>query len=235
MVMEENKQLGTIKLWAEDDRPREKLMLKGRNALSDAELLAILLGTGTKGETALDLAKRILHHADQNLHELSRISAAELVNSFKGMGPAKAITLVAALELGNRKRNAEAVTRKRVSCSKDAYEYLKGRMGDPVYEEFWILILNRANIIRTCLLVSEGGFSGTVADPKKIFLKALENKGSAVILAHNHPSGITKPSSFDLDLTKKMCHAGTLLDMPVIDHLIIGEENYFSFADEGLI
>ncbi|MCX6271969.1 MAG: DNA repair protein RadC [Bacteroidetes bacterium] len=233
--MEENKQQNSIRLWAEDDRPREKLLLKGRHALSDAELIAILLGTGTRGESALDLAKRILRHASDNLLELSHLSINELINSFKGMGPAKAITLMAALELGNRKRISEALRRDKVSTSKDAFEYLKSRIGDPTHEEFWILILNRANGIRAGLLISEGGFSGTVADPKKIFQIALEHKGTAIILGHNHPSGNVKPSEADIYLTRKMKEAGNIMDLPVIDHIIIGEENYFSFADEGLM
>ncbi|MHC1708511.1 MAG: DNA repair protein RadC [Bacteroidales bacterium] len=233
--MEENKHFNSIREWAEDDRPREKLMLKGKHALSDAELLAILLGTGTRGESALDLAKKILRQAGDNLLELSRFTADELINRFKGMGPAKAITLLAALELGNRKRTSEALRKEKICNSRDAYEYLRGILGDNAYEEFWILVMNRANQIKRGICVSEGGFSGTVADPKKIFQLALEQKGSAIILAHNHPSGDPRPSDADLQLTKKMKEAGLMLEMPVIDHIIIGDEKYFSFADEGLL
>lgn len=233
--MEDTKQFTSIREWAEDDRPREKLLLKGKHVLSDAELIAILLGTGSKGETALDLAKKILHQAGDNLLEVSRFSADELMNRFKGMGPAKAICLVAALELGNRKRTSEALRREKISSSRDAFEYLSGTLGDNAYEEFWLIVLNRANQIKRCICISEGGFSGTVADPKKIFQIALEQKGSAIILAHNHPSGNPRPSDADIQLTKKMKEAGQMLDMPVIDHIIIGDEKYFSFADEGLL
>lgn len=231
--MEDTKQFSSIREWAEDDRPREKLMLKGKHALSDAELIAILLGTGSRGESALDLAKRVLRQAGDNLLELSRFSADELMNRFKGMGPAKAISLMAALELGNRKRASEALRKEKISSSKDAFEYLRGILGDNPYEEFWVLVLNRANQIKRSVCVSEGGFSGTVADPKKIFQLALEYKGSAIILAHNHPSGNPRPSEADVHLTRKMKEAGLMLEMPVIDHIIIGDEKYYSFADEG--
>jgi DNA repair protein RadC len=223
----------TIKQWAEDDRPREKFMLKGRHALSDAELLALLLGTGTHGESAVDLAKRILQSKGDNLLELSRVSVAELIKNFKGIGKAKDITLVAALELGNRKRGSEALQKQKISTSRDAFEYLRSFIGDSPYEEFWILVLNRANKILQKCCISEGGITGTVADPKKIFKIALENNAASVILCHNHPSGNTRPSDSDIQLTRKLRDAGNMLDLPVIDHIIIGDENYFSFADEG--
>jgi DNA repair protein RadC len=233
--METYNQINGIKSWAEDDRPREKLQSKGRHALSDAELIAILLGSGSRGESALELARKILRKSGDNLLELSRASVQELVRDFRGVGEAKAVTLIAALELGNRKRASEALLREKVSCSQDAYDYLRSFMGDTAYEEFWILVLDRANRIRMKSCISEGGVSGTVADPKKIFKIALENGGSAIILAHNHPSGNTRPSEADINLTKKMIAAGAIMEVPVIDHIIIGEEKYFSFADEGLM
>lgn len=233
--MENDNTNTSIKSWAEDDRPREKLLNKGKHALSDAELIAILLGTGCKGESALELARRILHKSAGNLLELSRLSVPEMVRDFRGVGDAKAVTLIAALELGNRKRSSGALIRDKVSSSQDAFEYLRGFMGDSNYEEFWILILNRANHIKNKICISEGGFSGTIADPKKIFKIALENGGSSLILAHNHPSGNTRPSDADIGLTKRLKEAGRLLEMPIIDHIILGEEKYFSFADEGLL
>ncbi len=232
--MEDTRQGGSIRMWAEDDRPREKLLLKGRHALSDAELVAILLGTGTRGESALDLARRILRQSGDNLLELSKCSAQELMKNFRGLGPAKTISLLAALELGNRKRSAEAVKRSKISSSRDVFEYLRGFLGDSPFEEFWMLVLNRSNQVRKAVCVSEGGFSGTVADPKKIFLLALEHKATAIILSHNHPSGNPQPSAADVSLTRQLREGGVLLEMPLIDHVIIGDEKYFSFADEGL-
>jgi DNA repair protein RadC len=233
--MENDNTNTSIKCWAEDDRPREKLLNKGKHSLSDAELLAILLGTGCKGESALELARRILRKSGGNLLEMARLTVAEMIRDFKGVGEAKAVTLIAALELGNRKRASEALLRDKVSCSQDAFDFLRSFLGDSNYEEFWILILNRANRIRNKVCISEGGFSGTIADPKKIFKIALENGGSSLILAHNHPSGNTRPSDADINLTKRLKEAGKLLEMPIIDHIILGEEKYFSFADEGLL
>ena len=225
----------TIRCWAEDDRPREKLINKGRHALSDAELLAILLGTGIRGETAVDLAKRILTDVGGNLIELAKMNAPEMSRQFKGIGLAKAVTIMAALELGNRKRASEALKREKISCSRDAFEYLHSFMGDSQYEEFWMLLLNRANKIISAKSISEGGLAGTVADPKKIFRIALQQQSASIIISHNHPSGNVKPSDADIQLTRKLRDAGNLLDLPVIDHLILGDEKYFSFADEGLL
>ncbi len=233
--MEDLYQHQSIREWAEDDRPREKLLNKGKQVLSDAELLAILIGSGTRGASALDLAKNLLRHVDGNLHELSKASPEGLINSIKGIGPAKAITLLAALELGNRRRTSEIITRPKITSSRDAYEFFKSRFGDSPYEEFWILVMDRSNQIRKSLCISEGGISGTVADPKKIFQIALEQKGAALILCHNHPSGNPRPSEADIHLTRKMKESGKILDLPVIDHIILGEEKYFSFADEGML
>lgn len=226
------KSYSPIREWAEDDRPREKLLLKGRQSLSDAELIAILLGSGSKNESAVDLSKRILRDCHDNLIELSRRSVKDLIR-FKGVGEAKAINIIAALELGKRRRGAEALEKKKITSSKDVFEFFASLIGDTNYETFYILLLNRANKIIRPVQISEGGMSGTVADPKKIFKIALENNATSIILCHNHPSGNIKPSDADIRLTKKLKNAGEMLDVPVLDHLILGEERYFSFADEG--
>lgn len=223
-----------IREWAEDDRPREKMLNKGRHSLSDAELIAILIGSGSRNESAVDLAKRILRSGQDNLIELSKLSIPDL-KRFKGIGEAKAITLLAALELGKRRRSAEALERKKITSSRDAFEFFISLLGDHTYETFYILLLNRANHVIRTVQISEGGISGTVADPKKIFKIALENNSSSIILCHNHPSGNIQPSDADIRLTKKLKAGGELLDIPVLDHLIVGEERYFSFADEGEI
>jgi len=230
--MEPSKDYVPIHEWAEDDRPREKLLLKGKHSLSDAELIAILMGSGSKNESAVDLAKRILKAAKDNLIELSKLGVKDLIK-FKGVGEAKAISIIAALELGKRRRREEAIEKKKIGSSVDVFEYFAGIIGDANYEAFYILLLNRANKIIREIQISEGGFSGTVADPKKIFKIALEQNASAIILCHNHPSGNIKPSDADIKLTQKLKNAGEMLDLPVIDHIILGDENYFSFADEG--
>jgi DNA repair protein RadC len=232
--MEPSNEYYPISKWAEGDRPREKLLLKGKHSLSDAELLAILMGSGSKNESAVDLAKKILKSSNNNLIELSRLGVKDLVK-FKGVGEAKAISIIAALELGKRRRSEEALEKKKISSSTDVFEYFAGILGDAHYEAFYILLLNRANKVMREIQISEGGFSGTVADPKKIFKLALENNASAIILCHNHPSGNIKPSDADLKLTSKLKNAGEMLDLPVIDHIILGEENYYSFADEGTL
>lgn len=221
-----------IRSWAEDDRPREKLLMKGRQSLSDAELIAILMGSGSRNETAVDLAKRILRSVQDNLPELSKLGVQDLIR-FKGVGEAKAVAIVAALELGKRRRSAEAIDRKKITCSKDVFEYFNALIGDQSYEMFFILLLNRANKIIRHIQVSEGGITGTVADPKKIFKLALEYNATSIILCHNHPSGNITPSEADIRLTSKLKDAGNMLDVPVLDHIILGEERYYSFADEG--
>lgn len=223
-----------ISKWAEGDRPREKMMQHGRNALADAELIAILIGSGSRNESAVDLSRRILQHAGNNLINLSRMSIAELTK-FKGMGAAKAISIVAALELGKRRRGAEILEKRKIASSTDVYSYFHSLIGDNVYESFYILLLNRANKIIKSVFISEGGLAGTVADPKKIFRFALESSASSMILCHNHPSGNVKPSDADIKLTRKLKQAGEMLDLPVLDHIIIGEESYYSFADEGVL
>jgi len=223
-----------IKQWSEDDRPREKLLIKGKSALSNAELIALLLGSGTRNESAVDLAKRILDQSGQNLAELSKYQISDLLK-FKGIGQAKGLTIIAALELGNRKRGQDALTREKVAGSKDVFELFHGEIADSPYESFWVLLLNRANRVIRKVNISEGGISGTVADPKKIFKMSLDHNASSLILCHNHPSGNTQPSEADIRLTRKLKEAGLLLDLPVLDHLIVGGESYFSFADEGMI
>lgn len=223
-----------IRLWAEDDRPREKLQMKGKRALSNAELIAILIGTGTKEHTAVELSKRILKASGGKLKELSRLSAADLMKN-KGIGEAKAVSLIAALELANRSGSEQGLARKKVSSSRDVYVFFKPLLQDSSYEEFWIMLLNRGNKIINSICISQGGLSGTVADPKKIFKTALEQYAASVILCHNHPSGNIKPSESDIRLTQKLKKAGSFLDLPVIDHIILGDDSYFSFADEGLL
>lgn len=226
--------LKSIKNWAEHDRPREKMLEKGQKALSDAELLAILIGSGSANESAVDLSKRILATVANNLSELSRLEIFELLR-FKGIGPAKAINIIAALELGRRRRQSESLQRQTITSSQDAFELMQPIVGDLAYEEFWVITLNRSNKVKRTLCVSEGGVEGTVADPKKIFKMALEDNASGVILCHNHPSGALRPSENDVKITRKCKEAGAFLELPVLDHLIVGHEKYFSFADEGLL
>ena len=224
----------SIKQWAEDDRPREKLLAKGKAALSDAELIAILIGSGNSSESAVELSRRILQAAADNLVELSRMSVSDLIK-FKGIGEAKAISIVAALELGRRRRSAEAQERKRIVTSRDAFEYMYSSMADLHYEQFWILLLDQSNKVIGAVQVSDGGIAGTVADPKRIFKTAIERNAAAMILCHNHPSGQLKPSDADVRLTKKLFQSGEMLEIRVIDHLIIGHDQYFSFSDEGVL
>ncbi|MBK8413179.1 MAG: DNA repair protein RadC [Bacteroidetes bacterium] len=221
-----------LKAWAEADRPREKLMNQGRNALSDSELLAILIRSGTKKETAVELSRRILNSVSNDLMQLSRLSISDFMK-FKGMGEVKAITVIAALELGRRRRSAEAVQLVKVTSSKTVADLFIPLLSDLNHEEFWVLLLNRANNIIGKHQISKGGLSGTVVDSKVIFKLALESSSSSIIMCHNHPSGNHKPSDADLSLTKRIVEAGKVLDISVLDHLIIAGELYYSFADEG--
>ncbi len=223
-----------ITSWHESDKPREKMMMKGKSALTDAELIAILMGSGNTKETAVDLAKRILADNHNNLLELSRKSIANLMD-YSGIGEAKAISIIAALELGQRRRQADVLQRKKVTSSGDVFDYLSLHLSDLTHEEFWVLLLNRANEIITHKLVSEGGATATVVDVKKIARMALESHAVGVILAHNHPSGNIQPSDQDRALTKKIKSALELFDIVVLDHLIVCSSKYYSFADEGSI
>lgn len=224
----------SIKHWAEDDKPREKLMLKGRTSLSDAELIAILISTGTKEETAVDLSKRILNSVQNDLNALGGLSIKDLTK-FKGIGEAKAISIAAALELGRRRKESERKEKPLVRSSKDAFEYIYPFLADLSHEEFWVLNLNRANRIVSHIHISKGGVAGTVVDAKVVYKHAIEQLASGLILCHNHPSGNLKPSEADIQLTQKLKEAGKFLEINVLDHLIIGEQKYFSFADEGLL
>jgi len=223
-----------IKDWSPEDRPREKLLMKGKSALSDAELLAILLGSGTRTQSAVDLGKKVLQHAGNDLHRLARLSIKDLV-TLRGVGEAKAMSIVAALELGRRRKDLEEEVRPKIGGSSDAYQLLRPHLLDIPHEEFWIILLNRANRVVRKYQISQGGVAGTVADPKIIFKAALEELACGVILAHNHPSGNLTASQADVELTKKLAAGGRLLEIQVLDHLIIAGQKYFSFADEGLI
>lgn len=222
----------TIREWARGDRPRERLMQWGPTSLSDAELLAILVRTGTVKHNALDLAKQLLHRVDNDLGRLGRWSVKELMRC-KGIGEAKAITIVAAMELGRRRRETSAQERPRITSSRTAYELLRPMLADLGHEEFWLLLMDRGNAVIGQSRVSQGGMHGTVADPKIIFKEALDRRASGVIVAHNHPSGRTAPSEEDLRLTRKLVDGGRLLDIVVHDHLIITANSYYSFADNG--
>jgi len=224
----------SIKNWAEEDKPREKLELKGKNALSDAELMAILLRSGNSTGSALDLAKQILNKAGDSLIGVTKMSINDLLE-FKGIGKVKAVTLIAALELGKRRNESEVLQKEKITSSRDAFEIFRCAMGDQPYESFWIIVLNKANkVLRKCI-ISEGGVSGTVVDPKKIFKIALDLHASSIILGHNHPSGNIQPSEADQKITRKIKDSGYMLDIAVLDHIIIGDDNYYSFADEGIL
>ena len=224
----------SIKAWAEAERPREKLMNVGRHTLTDSELIAILLRTGAKQITAVELARKLLAQCNNDLTEMSRLSVKELAKE-KGMGEVKAITLVAALELGRRRREAEAMRKEKITTSQDAVNIMQPHLADLIHEEFWLLLLNRAHIVINKKKVSSGGVSGTVVDPKMVFKLAIENNACSIILCHNHPSGNNKPSDADISLTRKLKEAGNLLEITVIDHVIIAGASFYSFADEGMI
>lgn len=224
----------SIKNWADDDKPREKLLQKGIDSLSNAELIAILLGSGSRTESAVDLAKNILSTNQNDLNQLGKLSVNDL-KKYNGIGEAKAITIIAAMELGRRRKVAEVVEKKKISSSKDVFEIFKGKLGDLPFEEFWILLLNRYNKIIDTLKISQGGISGTVIDVRIIMRYAIEKNASSIILCHNHPSGNTTPSKNDKQITEKIKSAGEFLEIKVLDHIIVTDINYYSFADEGLI
>ncbi len=224
----------TIKGWAAEDRPREKMMVKGRKHLTDAELLSILLGSGNRYESAFSLSKRILSSINNDLNELGRCSLSELMK-FKGVGFAKAVTITAALELGRRRQLTNVSTRPQVCSSQDAYNVFAPVLQDLPHEEFWVLLLNRANRVIGREQVSSGGVAGTIVDAKVVFRKAIQTSACSIIMAHNHPSGNLQPSQADIDLTHKLQSAGETLDIAVLDHLIVSDLGYLSFDDEGLI
>jgi len=231
--LEENNSF-SIKQWNEDDRPREKLLLKGKMALSDAELVAILIGSGSRNESAVSLSQRILAFADNNLSELGRLSITQLME-FKGIGEAKAICIAAAMELGRRRRTSEALERKKITSSNSVFEYIQPIIGELPHEEFWVLYLNNSNKVIKSSQLSKGGITGTVVDVRLAFKEAIQIGAIGIILAHNHPSGALKPSQADIKLTQKLQIAGDSLDIKVLDHLIITEKAYFSFADKNML
>ena len=224
----------SIKNWSLDDRPREKLLQKGKTALSNAELVAILIGSGSRNESAVSLSQRILSSVENNLNELGRLEISQLMK-FKGIGEAKAITIAAALEMGRRRRSEDALERKKITSSASVFEMLQPVLGELPHEEFWILYLNNSNKVMQMNQQSKGGITGTLVDVRLVLKRALEVGAVALILAHNHPSGTLRPSQADKDLTKKLKTASESLDIKVLDHLIITEKAYFSFADEGLL
>lgn len=221
-----------ITSWATEDKPREKLLVKGKTALTDAELLAIILGSGSKEESAVSLAKRILRSANNNLNDLSRYSIEDFMK-FKGIGEAKAISITALLELGRRREVAGGIQKIKIRNSRDCFNAIGPLLKDLNHEEFWVVLLDRANHILNKEQISKGGFSATIVDPKVIFKKVLDKNASSLVLCHNHPSGNLKPSNSDIELTQKLVAAAKMLDITILDHLIVAQSGYFSFSDEG--
>ena len=218
--------------WAEDDIPSNKLLLKGSASLSNAELLSIIIGNGIEGENSLDIAMKTLAQCGNNLCEFWRLGVTEL-QQIKGIGPKRAVQIVAMFALARRRNESEVILKDKIKSSTDAFRIFHSIIGDLPYEEFWVLMLNRANKVIKKVRISEGGISGTVVDPKKVFKFALELHASSIILGHNHPSGLITPSEADIKITKKLVDAGKLLEIAVLDHLIIGQDQFYSFADEG--
>lgn len=223
-----------ISSWAEEDRPREKLVLKGRQVLTNAELLAIVIGSGSKNESAVDLSKRIFASVNNDLFAIGKLSIKDLMK-FKGIGEAKAISIIATLELGRRRKNSEKIDSKKITSSNDAYEELKDLFSDLDHEQFWVLLLSRSNKVIAKKRISIGGVAGTVVDSKIIFKTALEHLASGIILSHNHPSGNLKPSTADITITKKIMAAGKNLDINVLDHIIVSDLGYTSLVDDGFV
>ncbi len=229
-----NKKYESIKNWAFDDRPREKMLIKGAAALSNAELIAILIGSGTRDKSAVDLSKEVLSNIDHNLQALGRMSIDQL-KKHRGIGEAKAISIVAAMEIGRRRRLEEASKNQKITGSRDAYEIMQPVIGDLNHEEFWIVYLNNSNKILQKEQLSKGGFTGTLVDTRIIFKRALELSATGLLLFHNHPSGKLAASNTDKNLTQKIVEAGKIMDIKILDHLIITAHSYFSFADEGIL
>ncbi len=232
--MDEKKKI-SIKHWAEEDRPREKMMLKGVSALSDSELLAILIGSGNDKESAVELCKRILQKADNSLNKLGRFGVNDLVNNFRGIGNAKAITVLAALELGRRRKAEEITDRKKISSSNDAFAAFYPILADLNHEETWALLLDRSNKVISTMQVSRGGISGTVVDIRLILREAISHYASSIVLGHNHPSGNCEPSPHDTAISKKLKEAARWMDISLLDHIIVCGETYYSFGDNGII
>jgi len=223
-----------LKDWAVEDRPREKLLSKGSRHLTDAELIAILIGSGNLEETAVELSKRILASIDNNINNLSK-KGIDFLQTFNGIGEAKAVTIVAALEIGRRRKDANVFNKKKITSSKDAADFFQPILEDLNHEEFWVMFLDRGNKILDTFMVSQGGVSGTVIDVRLILKTAIEKLASSLILCHNHPSGTMHASDADLKITKKISDASKIMDMAVLDHILIGQNQYLSFADEGML
>ncbi len=224
----------SIKNWAVEDRPREKLLSQGINVLSDTELIAILIGSGSRENSAVELARKILNSVNNNLHELGKLSVSDL-QEIKGIGKAKAISVLAALELGKRRKLEDVIQKQKITGSKDVYEFFYPLLVDLPHEEFWVLILNRSNSIIDKYKISQGGIAGTVIDVRLILKRAINKLASSIILCHNHPSGNLSPSEADIKITKKLNDASQLVDIKVLDHIIIGGNSYYSFLDEGTL
>lgn len=231
--MEDNQNF-SIKYWAEDDKPREKLMLKGKAALSDAELIAILLGSGSRNESAVELSKRILKSVDNNLNALGKLSVKQLM-TFKGIGEAKAVTIAAAAELGRRRREEDEVDLKKITSSRAVFDIMQPIIGELQHEEFWIIYLNNSNKVIYKSQLSKGGITGTVVDVRIVFKTALEHSAVGIILVHNHPSGVLQASDADKQTTRQLKAAGHALSIAVLDHVIVTEKGYLSFADDGIL
>ncbi|GMN10951.1 DNA repair protein RadC [Croceitalea sp. MTPC9] len=232
--MQEKQTSLSIKNWADDDKPREKLLQKGRSVLSDAELIAILIGSGSRDESAVELSKRILASVNNNLNELGKLTIKQLMQ-FKGIGEAKAITIAAAMEMGRRRRGEAAQNVTKINSSKDVFELLQPILGELPHEEFWIIYLNNSNKVLHKEQLSKGGITGTLVDIRLVLKKALEYSAVGLVLSHNHPSGMLKPSAADKQITTKLKLAAEALDIKVLDHIIVTEKAYFSFADEHLL
>lgn len=232
-AMEKERKL-KIKDWAKEDRPREKLLAKGISSLSDAELVAIIIGSGNNNESAVDLSKKILKDVQNNLNELGKLNVSDL-RKYKGIGEAKAINIIAALELGRRNNSSDIIKKRKIQKSSDIFEIFQPKLGHLPHEEFWVVFLNRSNRIIEQAKISQGGISGTVTDVRIIMKLALEKLATSLVLVHNHPSGNMQPSKSDIEITEKLKNAAKTIDISVIDHLIVTESVYYSFADEGLI
>lgn len=223
----------SIKKWAKDEQPREKLLQRSVSALSLNELIAILLRSGSDGESALELARRIMADHNNDLNTLARKGVKELTNSYRGIGLAKAAAIVAAMEIGRRRKPDSSRTRSRIGCSQDAYRYISPFMQDLEHEEFWVIYLSHGNYTQGCKCLSSGGMDGTVIDVRMLFRGALDMKATSILIAHNHPGGTLYPSIYDEMITQKIYEGGALLDIQLFDHIIIGDNDYYSFADEG--
>ncbi len=223
----------TIREWSEDDRPREKMLRKGTSSLSDAELLAILIGSGNRDESAVELARRIMRECDDNINELARLTIADLCKKFKGIGEAKAISIMAALELGKRRKTSDVLERKQILSSKDLFELFEPLLIDLVHEEFWIVFMNGANKVLSTHKLTQGGIQQTIVDVPLLLKMSLERLAQSIAVAHNHPSGQNKPSSEDENITRRIKQGCDAIGIRLLDHIIVARGKYYSFADDG--